>query len=155
MDVGKDFWGKWLLLRTYCLSLHIKTWCSCSRRYSHLFSYKLQIYLLIRSTSQPRGVRVSGGSRAYKSSSGIFDPGDTVSEGREPLNVWNLQTKCAYTLHFNNKFSLPRCSIKLPCSLCDIFLKCKSIKMSLNKQYIKHKIIQRQKHYFTYIYKNT
>jgi hypothetical protein len=47
----------------------------------------LQIYRLIRSTSQPRGVRVSGGSRAYKSSSGIFDPGETVSDGREPLNV--------------------------------------------------------------------
>lgn len=52
-----------------------------------IFSYMLQIYLFIRSISQPRGARVSDGSRAYKSSSGIFDPGETVSDGREPLNV--------------------------------------------------------------------
>jgi len=89
-------WGSrmiWSLLWTYHSFLHIMTWCAFFRRYSHLFSYTLQIYRLIRSTSQPRGVRVSGGSRAYKSSSGIFDPGETVSEGREPLNVWNLQIK--------------------------------------------------------------
>jgi hypothetical protein len=83
----------WSLLWTYHSFLHIMTWCAFFRQYSHLFSYMLQIYRLIRSTSQPRGVRVSGGSRAYKSSSGIFDPGETVSDGREPLNVWNLQVK--------------------------------------------------------------
>jgi len=70
--------------------------CHFFRRCSHFFSFQLQTYLLIRSTSQPRGVRVSGGNRAYKSSSGIFDPGETVSDGREPLNVWNLQMKNMY-----------------------------------------------------------
>ena len=130
------------------------TWCAFFRRYSHLFSYMLQIYLLIRSTSQPRGVRVSGGSRAYKSSSGIFDAGETVSEGREPLNVWNLQIRSTYTLHFNNKCSLQGCSRNLHCSLCATFLNWKSFKKSLNNNwYLTNHTIQSQRHYFTYIYK--
>ncbi|PSN29990.1 hypothetical protein C0J52_24815 [Blattella germanica] len=61
------------------------------------------LHLTTQSTSQPRGVRESGGSLAYNSSSGILDPGGTVSDGREPLNIIiyeKIQSSC-YCKHFH------------------------------------------------------
>lgn len=53
--------------------------------------------MLMRSTSQPRGTRASGG-RAKRVSSGGAPAGGTVSEARVLLNVWNLRAAGTVTI---------------------------------------------------------